>query len=138
MEIKIYNIKGIEIEIKKESKFHEPKVEFKGVSKLEGTPKQIKWADSIRKEQVVKMLNRYRNFKASVKKYYNLVEDDDKIQKMNQEFEDYVFEFLSQKSAAEWIKNRNFYEFENIFKEKFRHIFKPETKQSVKSPKINI
>ena len=124
METRTYSFKGIKVKVSKKATFYAPEVSIEGAPELKGTEKQIKWAEDIRKEKVITLLEKYRDFKAIVKRYYSLNEDDEKIKQMNKEFEEYGYKLLSETKASKWIEDRSFVDYQDIFKIEFRHIFK--------------
>ena len=76
-----------------------------GLPELSGTEKQIKWAEQIRKDILLKMFEKYNfYFKHKVVKYYN---DKNKTIKMDKKFEDMITEYASTLEATDWIEIRD-------------------------------
>jgi len=122
-ESNIIQINGFTINvIPAKANFIEPKIELEGFPLLLGSPKQVQWAEVLRKTEIRLMLDSYKNFRADVKKYYK---DEEKTSLMDKAFEKLFTKRFENASAKEWIDQRFSIEhYYTVFQEEFKVIFK--------------
>jgi len=83
--------------------FGDSKTEIEGLPELQGSPKQIKWAEDIRRDFVIQSFRSFKEFSAQIKKYYK---NPVASKKMEDSFFQYMEERVSSTSAKWWIDHR--------------------------------